>query len=136
MQIPPAGYKIELYKNGIDQTKEVGDEIIRKTEVYFTSDETMLRNAKFHIDFAYEALPDEVYNNCDLNKKKKNGSLHKGRIQRIAHMNFTDEDGETYVAVAKNDSDTKISIEVRMVGINTTWIDEPDLFDSTDLFFG
>ena len=68
--------------------------------------------------------------------KKKNGSLHKGRIQRIAHMNFTDEDGETYVAVAKNDSDTKISIEVRMVGINTTWIDEPDLFDSTDLFFG
>lgn len=41
--------KIELYKNGIDPTKEVGDEIIKKTEVIFTSDETMLGNAKFHI---------------------------------------------------------------------------------------
>ncbi len=68
--------------------------------------------------------------------KKKNGSLHKGRIQRIAHLDLTDEGGGTFVAVAKNDTDTKMSIEIRVMGINTTWIDEPDLFDSTDLFFG
>ncbi|MBR7552546.1 nucleotide sugar dehydrogenase [Allobacillus sp. GCM10007491] len=41
--------KIELYKNGIDPTKEVGDEIIKNTTVDFTSDETRLREAKFHI---------------------------------------------------------------------------------------
>lgn len=41
--------KIELYKNGIDPTHEVGDEAIGKSTVEFTADETMLREAKFHI---------------------------------------------------------------------------------------
>jgi len=41
--------KIELYKSGIDPTNEVGDEVIKKTKVQFTADETRLREAKFHI---------------------------------------------------------------------------------------
>lgn len=41
--------KIELYKKGIDPTHEVGDEIIRKSTVEFTDNESMLRKAKFHI---------------------------------------------------------------------------------------
>ncbi len=41
--------KIELYKSGIDPTLEVGDEAIKATTVEFTSDETKLRDAKFHI---------------------------------------------------------------------------------------
>lgn len=41
--------KIRLYKSGVDPTKEVGDEAIRNTSVEFTSDETRLREAKFHI---------------------------------------------------------------------------------------
>ena len=41
--------KIELYKSGIDPTKEVGDEAIRNTAVEFTADETRLREARFHI---------------------------------------------------------------------------------------
>ena len=41
--------KIELYKNGIDPTREVGDEAIKNTTVEFTADETQLKNAKFHI---------------------------------------------------------------------------------------
>lgn len=41
--------KIELYKSGIDPTKEVGNDTIKNTKVYFTSDETELRKAKFHI---------------------------------------------------------------------------------------
>lgn len=41
--------KIELYKSGIDPTNEVGDEEIKKTTVDFTSDETKLKEAKFHI---------------------------------------------------------------------------------------
>lgn len=41
--------KIEFYKTGIDPTKEVGDDIIKNTTVEFTSDETRLKEAKFHI---------------------------------------------------------------------------------------
>ena len=41
--------KIDLYKNGIDPTREVGDAAIKATSVQFTSDETALRQAKFHI---------------------------------------------------------------------------------------
>lgn len=41
--------KIDLYKSGIDPTKEVGDEAIQKTTVEFTSDEKKLQEAKFHI---------------------------------------------------------------------------------------
>ena len=41
--------KIELYKSGIDPTLEVGDDAIKNTTVEFTSDETKLREAKFHI---------------------------------------------------------------------------------------
>lgn len=41
--------KIQLYKNGIDPTNEVGDDAIKNTTVDFTSDETRLREAKFHI---------------------------------------------------------------------------------------
>lgn len=41
--------KIELYKNGKDPTNEVGDEAIRQTNVMFTSNETDLKKAKFHI---------------------------------------------------------------------------------------
>lgn len=41
--------KIELYKNGIDPTNEVGNEAIKNCTVDFTADETRLREAKFHI---------------------------------------------------------------------------------------
>jgi hypothetical protein len=41
--------KINLYKNGIDPTKEVGDEAIAASTVDFTADETRLKEARFHI---------------------------------------------------------------------------------------
>lgn len=41
--------KIETYKSGIDPTHEVGDDAIKNSTVYFTSDETDLKKAKFHI---------------------------------------------------------------------------------------
>ncbi len=41
--------KIDLYKAGVDPTHEVGDDAIKNTTVEFTSDETKLREAKFHI---------------------------------------------------------------------------------------
>lgn len=41
--------KIELYKQGVDPTNEVGDEAIKECTVDFTDDPTKLREAKFHI---------------------------------------------------------------------------------------
>lgn len=41
--------KIELYKSGVDPTKEVGNEVIASTTVHFTSDEEDLKKTKFHI---------------------------------------------------------------------------------------
>lgn len=41
--------KIELYRSGVDPTKEVGDEIIKDTSVFFTSDERELQDTKFII---------------------------------------------------------------------------------------
>lgn len=41
--------KIELYRSGIDPTNEVGNEEIKLTTVDFTSDESKLKEAKFHI---------------------------------------------------------------------------------------
>lgn len=50
--------KIETYKEGKDPTGEVGDEVIKKSSVYFTSNEKDLRKAKFHI----VAVPTPVNN--------------------------------------------------------------------------
>ena len=41
--------KINLYKNGIDPTREVGDDVIKATTVEFTADPAKLKEAKFHI---------------------------------------------------------------------------------------
>lgn len=41
--------KIKTYKEGKDPTKEVGDNIIKNTTVYFTDNENDLRRANFHI---------------------------------------------------------------------------------------
>ena len=50
--------KIDLYKSGIDSTGEVGNELIKSTSVFFTSDEKELKKAKFHI----VAVPTPVHN--------------------------------------------------------------------------
>ncbi len=42
-------HKINLYKNGVDPTKEVGNEAVMKSNVVFTDDQAYLKRAKFHI---------------------------------------------------------------------------------------
>ena len=41
--------KIDLYKSGVDATKEVGDAVIKNSTVEFTCDESKLKDAMFHI---------------------------------------------------------------------------------------
>lgn len=64
--------KIELYKNGIDPTKEVGDEVIKMTRVEFTADETKLREARFHI----VAVPTPVYDDHSPDLTPIEGASH------------------------------------------------------------
>ena len=56
--------KIELYKNGIDPTNEVGDDAIKACTVDFTADESKLCEAKFHI--VAVPTPVDENNNPDL----------------------------------------------------------------------
>lgn len=69
-------HRIKQYKSGIDPTHEVGDEIISKTTVDFTSDEKRLSEAKFII----VAVPTPVKsdNNPDL-EPVENASRIVGR---------------------------------------------------------
>ncbi|MCK9443840.1 MAG: nucleotide sugar dehydrogenase [Tissierellaceae bacterium] len=41
--------KVKSYLNGIDVTKEVGNDVLKRTNAVFTSNEEDLRKAKFHI---------------------------------------------------------------------------------------
>jgi len=41
--------KLETYKSGIDPTNEIGDEGVKNSSVYFTNDESKLRECKFHV---------------------------------------------------------------------------------------
>ena len=41
--------KIQLYKNGVDPTREVGNEAVKNTTVQFTDSPEELKKAKFHI---------------------------------------------------------------------------------------
>ena len=57
-------HRIQQYKSGIDPTNEVGNEVISKTAVDFTSDETRLAEAKFIIVAVPTPVKDD--NNPDL----------------------------------------------------------------------
>lgn len=57
--------KIDLYKNGIDPTNEVGNDVIKNTTVEFTANENDLQRAKFHV----VAVPTPVYDDHTPNLK-------------------------------------------------------------------
>ena len=69
-------HRIQQYKSGIDPTNEVGNEVISKTTVDFTSDESRLSEARFII----VAVPTPVLddNNPDL-EPVRNASRIVGR---------------------------------------------------------
>ena len=63
--IPTIGFdiseeKINLYKQGIDPTEEIGDEGVKETTVQFTSDTSCLKDAKFIV----VAVPTPVNSDC------------------------------------------------------------------------
>lgn len=68
--------KVGMYLEGIDPTKEVGNDAIKSTTVEFTSDETRLKEAAFHI--VAVPTPVNVDHTPDL-RPVKSASMTVGR---------------------------------------------------------
>lgn len=76
-KVPVIGFdinkkKVNLYKNGVDPTKEVGDDVIKQTSVKFTSNPEDLREANFHI----VAVPTPITENKVPDLKPLIGASH------------------------------------------------------------
>ena len=63
-------HKIQQYHQGIDPTKEVGDQAIRETSLVFTNDPSHLEEAKFHI----VAVPTPINHDKTPNLKPVTGA--------------------------------------------------------------
>ncbi|EIM05711.1 UDP-glucose/GDP-mannose dehydrogenase [Planococcus antarcticus DSM 14505] len=109
--------KVELYKNGIDPTKEVGNEEIKNTTVEFTHDETKLREVKFHI----VAVPTPVNEDHTPNLKPIESAsrtvgrnLVKGSIVVYESTVFPGVTEETCVPILEKESGLKCGIDFKV----------------------
>jgi len=109
--------KIELYKSGIDPTNEVGNEAIKNTTVEFTSDETKLRNAKFHI----VAVPTPVYDDHTPDLSPVEGAsrivgrnLTKGSIVVFESTVYPGVTEEICVPILEKESGLKCGVDFKV----------------------
>ena len=109
--------KIKLYKSGIDSTKEVGNEEIRKSTVEFTSDETKLREAKFHI----VAVPTPVYDDHTPNLMPVEGAsrilgrnLTKGSIIVFESTVYPGVTEDVCVPILEKESGLKCGVDFKV----------------------
>ena len=109
--------KIDLYKNGIDPTHEVGDEGIKACNVEFTADETRLREAKFHI----VAVPTPVYDDHTPNLSLVEGAseilgrnLTKGSVVVFESTVYPGVTEEVCVPILEKESGLKCGIDFKI----------------------
>lgn len=109
--------KIELYKSGIDPTNEVGNDTIKNTSVQFTSDEAMLREAKFHI----VAVPTPINQDHTPNLKPVEGAseivgrnLTKGSIVVFESTVYPGVTEDICVPILERESGLKCGIDFKV----------------------
>lgn len=109
--------KIEQYKQGFDPTKEVGDEAIRETTVDFTSDETRLKEAKFHI----VAVPTPVRSDKTPNLGPLEGAsqtvgrnLTKGSIVVYESTVYPGVTEEICIPILEKESGLKVGVDFKV----------------------
>ena len=109
--------KIQTYKSGIDPTNEVGDEVIKKTTVEFTADETKLREAKFHI----VAVPTPVYDDHTPDLTPVEGAsrivgrnLVKGSIVVYESTVYPGVTEDVCVPILEKDSGLKCGVDFKV----------------------
>lgn len=109
--------KIKQYKNGIDPTKEVGDQVIKETTVDFTSDENRLKEAKFHI----VAVPTPVTADKTPNLKPLEGAsrtlgrnLTKGSIVVFESTVYPGVTEEICIPILEEESGLKAGVDFKV----------------------
>lgn len=109
--------KIQVYKRGIDPTKEVGDDVIKNTSVEFTSDATKLLEARFHIvavptpvnkDHTPDLSP--VVGACRIVGK----NLEKGSIVVFESTVYPGVTEEVCVPILENESGLKCGVDFKV----------------------
>ncbi|MBP1583239.1 MAG: nucleotide sugar dehydrogenase [Victivallales bacterium] len=109
--------KIDLYKQGIDPTNEVGDDIIKTTKVEFTADETKLREATFHI----VAVPTPVYDDHTPDLTPVEGAsrilgrnLQKGSIVVFESTVYPGVTEDVCVPILEKESGLKCGVDFKI----------------------
>ena len=109
--------KIELYQNGIDPTREVGDEAIKNTTLEFTSDETKLQEAKFHIVAVPTPVKDD--HTPDLSpvegaSKILGRNLQKGSVVVFESTVYPGVTEEVCVPILERESGMKCGVDFKI----------------------
>ena len=109
--------KIELYKKGIDPTKEVGNDVIKNTTLEFTSDETKLKEAKFHI--VAVPTPVKADHTPDLTPVKSassilGGNLTKGSIVVYESTVYPGVTEEICIPILEKESGLKCGVDFKV----------------------
>lgn len=109
--------KILLYKSGIDPTNEVGNEIIETTQVEFSCDATILKEAKFHI----VAVPTPINSDNTPDLRPVEGAsrllgqnLMKGSIVVFESTVYPGVTEEVCVPILERESGLKCGIDFKV----------------------
>ena len=109
--------KVEGYINGIDVTKEVGNEALIETTILFTSNEEDLKNAKFHI----VAVPTPINNDKTPNLNPVKGacrtlgkSLTKGSIVVFESTVYPGVTEDVCVPILEHESGLKCGVDFKV----------------------
>lgn len=109
--------KIDLYKSGIDPTREVGDEVIKNTTVDFTSDVSRLKEAKFHIVSVPTPINDDKTPNLNPIKgasRTLGQNLTKGSIVVYESTVFPGVTEEICVPILEKESGLKYGVDFKV----------------------
>lgn len=109
--------KIRLYKEGIDPTKEVGVEDLKKSSVEFTSDESKLKDARFLI--VAVPTPVNLDHTPDLNPIKSASrtvgrNLSKGSIVVFESTVYPGVTEEICIPILERESELKCGIDFKV----------------------
>lgn len=109
--------KIDIYKSGVDPTKEVGDDVIKNTTLEFTSDPSKLKEAKYII----VAVPTPVNADHTLDLKPVVGAseivgknLSKGSIVVFESTVYPGVTEDVCVPIIEKESGLKCGVDFKV----------------------